>query len=158
MIKKLLFFIGGVAAIVILIVLFNFFWDDTTEYKDVIFEPEIEVIGESEPEIFVDLTQPSPSPKAKSADDNRFISFLHLAREQFRNGLLAESKNLYQEAIKNGASEKFLVANAWFELYYVFVALDDTEAARTALDTAIEMDPGNDTFLNAKTLFEKRLE
>ena len=131
--------------------------DKTAENQDMNLEEDIEAIDEQE--VLNNETEfsPTPTPTPVSIDDNRFISFLHLAREQFNDGQFEESKGSYQKAIKNGSNMKLLVANAWFELYYVLVALEDIESARAALDTAIEMDPDNDTFLNAKAQFEARM-
>jgi len=140
--------------------------DKTAENKDMNLEEEVEMVsaeggpssGWDEQEFSNNETEfsPTPTPTPVFIDEDRFISFLHLAREQFNDDQLAESKDSYQKAIANGSNTKLLVANAWFELYYVLIALDDIEAARVALDTAIEMDPDNDTFLNAKEAFERR--
>ena len=132
--------------------------EDVNSEQELLTTPDVEATsGVAEPDSTSSPQATLGSTKTPVLiDDNQFISFLHLAREQFKGGQLAESKDSYQKAIANGSNAKLLVANAWFELYYVLVALNDIESARAALDTAIEMDPGNDTFLNAKTQFEQR--
>ncbi|HET7629965.1 MAG TPA: tetratricopeptide repeat protein [Candidatus Saccharimonadales bacterium] len=84
-------------------------------------------------------------------DDGLFIAYLSLARAQFSLGQLNDAKKSYQKAIQTGASQNYLVANAWYELSTVLKAMNDSAGAKAALDKAISMDPHNDTFLNARS-------
>ncbi len=145
-----------VVAVVVLIGAGLFAWkhndSNFIKYKDLNLSSEVKAVYEKR----VEDAKSELSDDSNSDPDKEFIGYLHLGRAQFGLGLLADSKKSYEKAIKAGASEEFLIANAWYELFGVQNAMQDYESAKISLDKAIAMEPTNETFLNAKALFESQ--
>lgn len=147
--KKYITIGGGIAAAiaVALIVGWPIFEDrGLVKYRDPNLTSEIRAIYEQR----LNEAKQQVADSKNNNDDQLFIAYLDLARAQASLGELADSRASYKKAINTGASETFLVANAWYEMSVVLDSMGDKDGAKMALDKAIELDPANETFINAK--------